>query len=474
MGGEDPLTDALRLGLLGVAVVGLGVVLQLAALGRPRGQAWIGVAGIAPAAGLALTGVVGTALAVTGVGAGVGVVLVGALVAVGLVALGSRRLVRFDRPDAGSRGRPSTTSVVVEGVLLACLGALSVVLFRYLAVMPLADWDGWAIWSFHAHALFVDGDARGPVFEDPLYGGHHPEYPLLLPVLQALVADALGRFDVGLIHLVGAAVPLTLGLGVWGLLRRVVPGPLAALTALGAGWAPVLVDNLRANYADGVVASFVALGLVGLAVWLAGGGGWALACAALFLCAAALTKDEGLLFAVAALLAALAAARPAGRALRPLGVALATVTVPALAFQLARAGSASGGAYDLGALVDPTFLLRRLGRVEQIGRSFADAVEAGWALAVVLVAVALLASLLAGLAWPIVFLGAYLGLAGGGLVATYATATVDLDWLLGTSADRVVFSLALGPALAAPAIVWAALERTIGRAERDAGVASPT
>lgn len=448
------MSDAVRLAALGLVTAGLGLVLQLAAFGRPRGERWLAVGGVAPAAGLALVGVVGTGLAVSGVG--VGLVRVGlvSILVCGLAWVVGRRVGGEVRPPSAT----STASRLAEAALLVVLLALSALFVRLLVVTPLADWDGWAIWGLHAEALYVDGDTRGPVFEDPVYAGHHPEYPVLFPVLQALASGALGRFDPTLIHVVPAVVPLIAGLAVWGMLRTIVPPPLAALSALGVVWAGPVVANLSANYADAVVAAFVSLGLVALLTWLARGEGWALGAAGLFLAAAGLTKTEGLLFVSAALLAALAAAGLADRRRRPLVLVSALALGPALLFRVTQ-GSVSD--YDLSLLADPGFLVDNVGRSAEIASALAEIVSADWLAAVALVGLALAAAAAARLAWPMIFLGVYVVVAALGLVGTYTAATVDLDWLIGTSLDRVALSLLVAPALVAPAIAWLAVDQSL-------------
>jgi hypothetical protein len=465
------VSDAGRLVVLCLLVTVLGLTLQLAAFGRPRGERWLTVVGLAPAAGVALVGVVGTGLAVTGVGVGLARVGIAALLLCGL-----GRVVR--RPlgvDVSEEVRTSTASRLVEAAFLVVLLALSGLFVRLLSVTPLADWDGWAIWGLHAEALYVDGGTSGPVFDDPLYAGHHPEYPVLFPVLQALASGALGRFDPTLIHVVPAVVPLVAGLGVWGMLRMVVPPPLAALSSLGVAWAGPVVANLSANYADAVLAAFVSLGLVALLTWLARSGGWALGGAALFLSAAGLTKTEGLLFVSAAVLGALAAAGRAGRPRRPLALASALALGPGLLFRATQGGSGEGGDFDLSLLADPGYLADNVGRTAEVASALVEIVSADWRAAAALVGLALAAAVAARLAWPVVFLGVYVAVSALGLVATYTAAVVDLDWLIGTSLDRVALSLVVAPALAAPAIAWLAVERSLaGRRETVPAAAAST
>src|SRR5207237_3643734 len=85
-----------------------------------------------------------------------------------------------------------------------------------------------------------------------------------------------------------------------------------AAVLLAAVTAPTFFNQLPSNYADVPVAIFVALGVAAL-------GTGQLPAAALFLGAAALTKNEGEMFALTAFVAAALVARRAQ--VRPLGLA---------------------------------------------------------------------------------------------------------------------------------------------------------
>ena len=150
-----------------------------------------------------------------------------------------------------------------------------------------------------------------------------------MPSLEALSADAVGRFDRALIDIESGALLVSFGWGAWALLRLVVTPALSAGVALGLAGSMRLIENGSWNYADTAVASFTALGLLCALVWLSRGASPMLALSALFFAAAASTKAEGLLFALAALAAVLATARGFGRPLRSVGwFAGAVLVVP--------------------------------------------------------------------------------------------------------------------------------------------------
>ena len=322
------MSDVVRLVALNAAFAAVGVAIAWLA-GVPGGRGWRAtLVGLSPAVGIAACGLVAALCAMTGLGVG----LLSTAVLVVLALAAASLLLRGRRPGTGSLApRPSggIAGRALELVALAFLGVLSVALLRLYAATGLTQWDGWAMWAPKAHALYVDRDVWGPVFRDPAYLMQHQEYPVLLPSLEALSADAVGRFDRALIDIESGALLVSFGWGAWALLRLVVTPALAAGVALGLAGSVRLIENGSWNYADTAVASFTALGLLCALVWLSRGASPMLALSALFFAAAASTKAEGLLFALAALAAVLATARGFGRPLRSVGwFAGAVLVVP--------------------------------------------------------------------------------------------------------------------------------------------------
>jgi hypothetical protein len=458
MGRGAPVSDALRLVALGVTVAGLGLVLQAAFGLALRGRGLVTALGLAPGAGLALCGLVATILALVAVPVRLATVLPAAAVVVGVVLAARRSRPRSDVPAA--RRLDGRAMLVVEVLCVLGMLAVAVIAFRLFLITPLDSWDGWAIWGTHAHAIYVDRGIGGAVFHDPIYRGLHPEYPVLYPSLEALASDAIGRFDVGLLHAAPAALLCSVALGAWGLLRGVVPGAVAAATGLAAFALTPVVWNLLGNYADGAVAGFTALGLLALAVWLRAGAGWAVANATLFLAAAGLTKAEGLLFTIAALAAAAAAAGRAGRPRRALLSVSTLALAPAVLWHVAGRTDHRNRAYDFGSLLDPGLASFHVHRISDAGDAMARTVAhsgSRWPVGIALAIVAVAACLLARVDWPALFVAVYVGVSCAGLLLTYASAADDLEWLVGTSVDRVVQPVVMGPVLLAPLLAWLAI-----------------
>ena len=446
----------------GVAVVGAAVVL-LAGVRWHRG--WLPtVFGLALAVGLATCGLVAILGAMVGIDVGpaaTGVLAVAALLVAWVVLRGrTPGLGELELPRSGTVAR------ALELASLVLLAVLSVRILRLGAATGLDVWDGWAMWAPKAHALYVEGDVWGPVFTDPAYGMQHEEYPVLLPGLEALASGAIGRFDPPLADIEASVALVAFGWGAWAILRVVVMPAVAAATALVLTGSTPLIENAAAGYADTVVATFTALGLLCLGIWLVKGSGATLVLAGLFLSAAASTKSEGLLFALAAVATAAVVARGFGRSLRSVALLGAgAFAVPVVWMVVDRLNGPGAQNVDTGALVDPGYWVREADRIPTAAGRIVDEIADGWPVASLLALVAIGAALAARLWWEALFVGLWCALAFSALVGVYFATTAPIDWHLATSADRVVFSIALGAATVSPVLVGRVWELSRRRAD---------
>jgi len=456
------VSELVRLLALNVGILLVGVLLLLAA-GLPRRRSHVPtLVGVAPAAGLALVGLSATLGAMIGVD--VGVASAAMLALLPLVAVGLLRRAGW-RPAAPPSRASGRLGRFVELVALLCLAGLSVAIVRLAAATGLDQWDGWAIWGAKAHGLYEGGDLWSPVFTEPEYFMQHQEYPVLLPALEALSADALGRFDPTLIDVEAAVVVVAFGWAAWGLLRLAVPPAVAAGAALALTGSAPLAANAGANYADAVVASFTALGILCLFLWLTRDGAVVLVLAGLFLAAAALTKSEGLIFALAGVVTAVALARRFGRSLTTaFALAASVLVLPGLWAVVDRLNGPGARNLDAAAVLDPGYVADSAERIPKAADAMLGELVEGWPVVVLAVVAALAATCLARLWLAGLFVALWSALSFMALVLVYFVSTSPIDWHLGTSADRVVFSIALGAGTVAPvlaALAWETRTRSL-------------
>ena len=446
------MSDAIRLLVLNICVVVLGGAVVLMA-GIPCQRRWLPtVAGLAPAVGIATSGIVATLGVMVGIDVRPFVTGVLALIALALAWL----VIRRRRPGIGSLSPPGPGTVrrALELVALALLAVLSVAVVRFYAATGLTGWDGWAMWAPKAHALFVDGDVWSPVFTEPSYLMQHQEYPVLFPTIEALSAGAIDRFDPRLIDIEPAVVLVAFGWAAWAVLRVVVEPAIAAAVAFALTGTTSLIENGAVNYADSVLAAFTALGVLCLLVWLSRGSSSMLALSTLFLAAAASTKAEGLLFALAAIAVAVVTARGFGRSLRSVFLSAAGVlAMPAVWAVVDRLNGPGAKNIDPATLIDPRAMLDAAWRIPTATSRLLDEIVAGWPLATMAVVVAVAAACLMRLWWHVAFVALWGALAFAALVGVYYADTAPLKWHLDSSASRVVFSIVLGLATMAPVLV---------------------
>lgn len=204
------------------------------------------------------------------------------------------RLPRLARP-AGLNLAQATAWLVIAASVAVWL--------PYERLMPLTGWDAWAIWLLKAKAFYLDGGI-GPLLDRGGEFVSQPGYPLLVPlyaaflyVMQGGAADQAAKVFSPCFYLA------TLGVFHHFARQRLDASRALVLTAMLAS-APMLGHAAfeSAGYAD-VTLAFYFLAAAGfLEQWFRQGGTSLLAAASIAATAAAWTKNEGQFFLLAVLL----------------------------------------------------------------------------------------------------------------------------------------------------------------------------
>lgn len=411
--------------------------------------------------GIAVAGIVAAHLALLGAGVGVAEL---AVLTVLMWAVAWRRL-------RGERGHVTRERVGVAGAVLLLLAfVLLAHVLHMLEVRPLYEWDGWAIWATKARALYDFGGAYHPVFTT-----YPPvQHPLFLPALEAIDFHALGRFDGTLVHAQLGLLGFGFAAALWTLLRERVPAALAGLGVLAIVSATAFVEQLSTNYADIPLALFVALGAVCLARWLDEGDRTLLPAAALFLGTAALTKPEGLLFALAAILAALSVGgRGHLRGTLLAGAGVALLLLPWRIFTAVH--HLKNPEYSLGDAVSPAYLYDHADRLGAALRSVSGhAFSLDWGLLVPFGLAAIAVAFVSGRTRLAVFASVWTLLSFAGIVLVFWISVVPVELTLRWAAYRTVASLVVGLAALAPLLAGDAFSaiRIRGRSSERSTAAS--
>jgi hypothetical protein len=168
--------------------------------------------------------------------------------------------------------------------------------------------DDARIWSLKGLALTYYDSLRPEIFLNPSTVVSHHVYPLLQPVLEAVLGRTMGQPELRLFHtelwlLVIASIWTAAYLIWWRRRRPAREQAGVALLALVA-LTPALVSNVWTGHVDATGAVLLATGAVTLGLWIDGAGDGHLWLAAIFLGAAANSKDEDMIGAIVVLLAA--------------------------------------------------------------------------------------------------------------------------------------------------------------------------
>jgi hypothetical protein len=254
---------------------------------------------------IALGGLLGTAAAGLGatVGAFAGAPLMGAIAGLGVLAGVGYRRPLIVRPTG--MGTKLGWVLVVVGVALAGVT---------LIAPPVLGWDAWAIWSLRAKMLAAYGSHVHPLAAPGVAA--HPDYPPFLSAVHALHYILHGQWDTHwpaqfqLAWMWALASVAIVGL----VSRRGTPATVIAFAALSA---PTFLLQLLGGLADVPLALLLASGAVLLVQREYGYG-------ALLLAAAALTKNEGMVFAAIVSLCAITSLRDVRSWVPPAAVALAS------------------------------------------------------------------------------------------------------------------------------------------------------
>jgi hypothetical protein len=452
-------SPALLVALLLPAATGWAIVSCLTGALARSPLAWLGRAAASAMVGLGLSSVAAFAWLLAGGALDGRYVAADALflLAVGALAGICRRKIWPSADPGGGRSIPGEGAGRVErafglaavAVLATALLAASWSVAQLNAAAPHGQWDAWVIWNHRARFLLRAGTGWRLAFAPELYWTQTP-YPLFLPLTVARLWAYAGETTLAPAVLSGifsVAAPLALAASV-----SAAAGPVSAAVAglllLGT---PGFVATGAMQYADVPLAGFLVAGLGALiaADRLEGRGRPGnLALGGFLLGIAGWTKNEGLAAAVACVLARMLYAwqakgfRAVLADLRIIAIGAALPAAAWLAFRAAVAPSLlplylsadqpAGGLMEK--LTDRQRWTAALGGVARR----LPGLELGFPLVTVALAVALGSRPRALLRSP-ALLAAALLLAVD--VIIFVLTTFDLQWHLGTAADRLVLQV---------------------------------
>lgn len=335
-------------------------------------------------------------------------------------------------------------------VTMTAFFALAVIVLLTVGNHPLQplDYDAWDLWARKASYMYFHPQLPlAPFTSTPGGASHlHPDYPMLLPLLEALQFRAISRYEVSSVHLV---VWLLMVGFVWaGVYLSSLRGHAATGALLFAGAALSMSAQLLTGYADVPMALFLCLGVLEIGAWLESRSPADLAVAAVLLVGAAGTKNEGIFGAIAALVVAIAVVAIAYRdRLRQISImAAGVVLIGVLPWRLWLALNHVKAEISLSKAVDPSYLSSRSDRLGPAIKALYGQLTNVQSIAV-LVPIAIAVGLVCirrrrvrGVAAFYLFLGiVYFA----SLVWAYWISPLDIHFLINTSVTRIYVGVAV-------------------------------
>ena len=369
------------------------------------------------------------------------------------LALAATGLIRRRGADPpAARWRPSQQTAPQMVIAAVMTGLMAVDLW----FQPLGRWDAWAQWTAKARVIFLFHGLAPSILSTSPYYAMNPDYPTLLPAVEASDFTFMGSIDTRVIHL-----------QFWLIFAATVIALVQLLTprAKVAGWTTAAlvavtpsVQVLTASaLADIPVAIFFAFAGLFAHRWLVDKDGVALRLFALFAAAALATKFEGRIYIGAlAVVLVIQVARLARNRLAATLVACAVALIGIVPWSLWISRHHIRGIFltSLRDRISPS-LFSHLGRIPvslgALARYALTPME--WLLPTAGIALAIVIALRAGdRRITVELVGGTLVLILAGLVFVYWATPLDPTWHLRQSGTRVIsgpilFAVFLLPAL---------------------------
>ena len=441
-----------------LVIVGVGFALLYAiGLARLRLREWRLIA-LAYLLGWALLGTVLTFLLIAGLDPEIGTVVAVAVVIGAASVFAGRRVPRAEIVAVGRRGHLLGSLAALAGAAVLAFAAIAALIVSIKGTWP-SEWDVWGFWLSKAKVIYyfhgLDTGLGG-------YGAQsHPEYPPLVPAMNAATSHFVGAFHPTLL----AFQVVLLGVAFLGaipaLVDRFVPRwlsfPLLALLAVSPGF----FWRMQSMMADQTLAYLIAPAALACVIWLREPRGAWLAVALVCLVGATLTKLEGatlgLLLVVVVVVAAFVLHRRAGSPARRLLLGPASIE-PWRLWLGSHGLPVSATDYHASDLLRLHFLGDRTWRFTYAFHWMLHSVfrTGQW---LVILPLALIALGLAARRLPVIAaaFAAWIVVAFLGLTTIYWIGIPDVHWYVQTSADRIVATIVIVAGTLTPLLLGFAL-----------------
>lgn len=344
---------------------GYGVLYTVGELRRPTLGRMVAIGGLAYLSGMSVVMIVLITLVVIGVPLSLPLYVVVCVVTAAPILLGLRHRSAWTLPRPRASWHAMDAECRIALALAVAVAVFGLIVLFCVGLKNLVEFDAWQLWTRKASLMFWYSHIPTEIFASKhAYLSLQPDYPMLLPMLEAMQFRAGGRPDAQAAH---ATTFLVFMAGVWAFayLGWRTSRPFVAI-GIPAGVAAMWTATAASAYADVPLAVLVGTGVLATGFWLQDGRGSDLALAAVLLGAAASTKNEGLPAALIVFFVAIVvclAARRRRDAVIACAAGLVTVAVAIVPWRIWQNLNDVHGMNTLSDGVNPGYLIDHFNRV---------------------------------------------------------------------------------------------------------------
>src|SRR3989339_985153 len=175
--------------------------------------------------------------------------------------------------------------VIIFNIALTLVDALA---------LPMKDWDAVAIWSYKAKIIYYESIKSAGYFTDPTKSYSHPDYPLMVPFMQAYIYTAIGHVDDRLARLIFFSYYFFLLLFVYSLMSKSIARNHALFFTALFATLPALLNESVSGYSDLPLAFYYFPMAAYLYLFIKEGRSEHLALSAVFSALCVFAKNEGM------------------------------------------------------------------------------------------------------------------------------------------------------------------------------------
>jgi hypothetical protein len=420
-------------------------------------------AGLAYLVGWACIGVVLTMALVAGLDPGIPAFLVSAGAIVGVCGLYRARrwpsisAPREEAPKSGGASLLTALPAVLGAamIVIASLAAIAVSVKGQLYAGYLDSFDFWipkAETIYYAHG--IDPGVWGTI--------HHPEYPPLVAVMDALTFHLVGGFHPSVLPLQATLLGIAFLMTVIALVDRFAPRWISLPSLALLATTPWFWARLQAPLTDQMLAYLIAAAVLAAVIWLYEGKQAFLILVFILLAGATLTKLEGGFMAELLALVVVCAGFALYRRRAVWSLALLVAPAVALPWRLwldHHGLPSSSPDYHASDLLNPDFLSKRWGRLTGSFHALYEGLITAQLQTSVIIWVSIAALVIVALRLPVIAaaVASWFVLSLLGLTVVYWIGRLTLSWYLTTSLSRVGTTVIIVGATLTPLFLGLAL-----------------